>query len=310
MRMLRTFLIALLPVTAIGLACSSDEGANNLTGPVPGQSTSTARVLLTDAPATFDSVLITFSEVSIKSDSGWAVLSSETQTHDLLSLTGGVTTVLGETELEAGSYGQIRLTITDAVVVIDGMRHTLTVPGGATSGLKIGNGFVVEEGLDIDLVLDFDAARSVVVAGNSGRFLLKPVIRLVQEGESGRIEGEVVVPVDSTVEGWTAYAFAGSDTVSSSLLKFKEVDGQLQGEFKLSFLPEGSYTVVLTDSTGAEVHSYGSVSVSAEMTTKLETQYLLGAVSGGLVGNDAENSTIIRQLAAARPWNHLALRAC
>lgn len=44
-------------------------------------------------------------------NSGWITVATPGQTYNLLKLVGGLTAVLGERELEAGTYYQIRLII-------------------------------------------------------------------------------------------------------------------------------------------------------------------------------------------------------
>jgi hypothetical protein len=66
----------------------------------------------------------------------------------------------------------------------------LDTPSAQQSGLKLRHGFEVEPGAEVDLVLDFDACRSIVKAGNSGKYNLKPVIS-VMPVLTGSIAGAV-----------------------------------------------------------------------------------------------------------------------
>ena len=152
------FRLIFLPVLSLLLVigCSDDESTS------PGDGTTgTLKLLLTDAPAEFDAVNITFSEISANYEDEWIVVSDESQTFDLLTLSNGVTALLGEKELEAGQYGQIRLKIEEAGVVVGGTSFPLDIPSGATSGLKLGGGFVIEPDIETSLIIDFDAARSI-----------------------------------------------------------------------------------------------------------------------------------------------------
>jgi len=61
-------------------------------------------------------------------------------------------------------------------------RVLLDTPSAQQSGLKQKHGFDVEANTEADLVLDFDACRSIVKAGNSGnsgKYNLKPVITVM-----------------------------------------------------------------------------------------------------------------------------------
>lgn len=137
------------------------------------------RLLLTDAPLDgVEEVNVTFDEVSIQDlDRGdWHTVTSTTQTFDLLSLQNGVTADLGFTELSTGTYGQIRLHLVDAWLVIDGEPVELEVPSGFQSGLKVLHQFTIEPDIENSLTLDFDAGESVHQTGN-GEYRMRPVIK-------------------------------------------------------------------------------------------------------------------------------------
>ena len=196
------------------------------------------RIYLTDAVAQYDAVNITFTEVSAHIDSQWVIISNQTQTVNLLDWNNGGTLLLGQ----AGTYTQVRLKISAAELVWNGVRFNMTVPSGSTSGLKLNAKFEVVAGSTYDLVLDFDAERSVVVTGsrlNPNGFKLKPVIRAAARALTGSISGTVANPANLP----TAYAVAGADTITSS-----PVDGST-GFFRLAFLPGGTYTVSVRDTT-------------------------------------------------------------
>jgi len=59
--------------------------------------------------------------------------------------------------------------------------HELKVPGGLQTGIKIVNGFDINANETTELILDFDAMRSVVKAGASGQWLLKPTIKVLKD---------------------------------------------------------------------------------------------------------------------------------
>ena len=261
MRLFRFFLL-MAPILLYGTGCSNDTDSGLLTP--PGTTTGTLILYLTDAPGEFSEVNITFSEVSVKSGDTWITVSEQEQTFDLLSLTGGLTALMGEEALEPGEYGQIRLLISSAEVVIgedpDKITYPLQIPSGSASGLKIGKGFTIEDGEILELVIDFDAARSIHKLGSNDIYQLKPVLRLVAAEQSGAITGEVVSEPRS---GLTAYAIAGSETVASTAVD------ETSGEFKLAFLPADTYTVTIADSDDYELYSQSDVVVNTGFTTKL-----------------------------------------
>lgn len=105
---------------------------------------------------------------------------------NLLTLTDGVLEELGQTALQPGQYTQLRLFLqpnsqsepfNNSVLPSGGDEESIDTPSGVESGIKLIHEFDVEEGLQVDLVLDFDACESIVNQGNGG-YLLKPVISI------------------------------------------------------------------------------------------------------------------------------------
>ena len=112
------------------------------------------------------------------SGQGWEVVSTEAQTFDLLTLQNGTFTSLASASIPAGHYTQIRLRVAPGSnVVVNGVSHRLVIPSGMQSGIKLVSGFDVPAGGLTELTLDFDGARSIVVAGD-GTYHLKPTIRV------------------------------------------------------------------------------------------------------------------------------------
>jgi hypothetical protein len=230
-----TITMLLLMASFLLFGCEKDS-----TGLAPDQGI--LNVYVTDAPAVCDSVNITFSQVSAHIDSEWVTVTGEPVTVDLLKWTNGNKLLIGSAEVPAGKYTQIRIIIDEAEVGVDGKVFPLDVPSGAKTGLKFGPQFTIEEGSSYDLICDFDASRSIVVTGSKKDpkgYKLKPHIRVVSKAVTGSISG-TVSPADHIP--W-AYAIQDIDTITSS-----RVD--TSGYFRLSFLPEGIYTVSVVDTNG------------------------------------------------------------
>ena len=227
--------IGIFCLLVLALVCGCDDQGTN-----PGRAT--MRVFVTDAVGLYDAVNITFTEVSAHIDGQWITISNQTQTVNLLEWNNGNVLMLGQADVQAGTYTQIRLQIASAEVVLNGVRFDMTVPSGGTSGLKLNTKFDVVAGSTYDVVLDFDADRSVVTTGlplNPSGFKLKPVIRAIARALTGSISGQVTNPANLPV----ASAIAGADTITSS-----QVDSA-SGNFRLSFLPPGTYTVSVADTS-------------------------------------------------------------
>ena len=243
--------------------------------PSENSSTGTLQVVLTDAPANYESVMIDIQEVRIHADSdaeddesGWRTINDQPVKLDLLDLTNGTTEILGEEELEAGTYNQIRLVLgDDNEIVVDGQTIPLTTPSAQQSGLKLNVDAVIESGVTYRLLLDFDASRSIVQAGNSGMYLLKPVIKTANLAETGAIEGDIT-PIDA--QPWV-YAIAEEDTLAGT-------QASAEGEFLLIGLTSGTYdlSVTPTDET-LNTTVVPNVSVVAPDTTTVETIELQGS---------------------------------
>lgn len=222
--------------------------------------TGTLEVLLHDAPANYEEVNVFIERVEVnngETEGGWETISTPEQSYDLLELVNGAMEVLGSAELEAGTYEQIRLILSSNghSVVVDGTEHDMFVPSGEQTGIKLNVNAEIEPGITYTLLLDFDAARSVVERGNeqSGiQYLLKPVISASNEAVTGNISG-TIEPVDAQP---FIYAIADSDTLSSTKADTSD------GTFMLVGLEEGTYTVSVdptndayqtSDTTGVEV---------------------------------------------------------
>ena len=109
---------------------------------------------------------------------------------------------LGETPLPAGTYTQMRLVLAEngnatplanSVVPTGGSETPLDTPSGQQSGLKMNVDIDVAANQVADVVIDFDACKSVVARGNTGRFNLKPVLSVtpVLSDAGQRVVGHV-----------------------------------------------------------------------------------------------------------------------
>lgn len=228
--------LAFLPVLTlliIGLAgCGTDSE--------PGMGTMELRMY--DAPIdSADAVNVVIEQVEVNktgSEDGWSVISSPNTTYNLIELANGAYEVLGDTTLEAGTYKQIRLILSEEghTVEVDDNIYDMKVPSGSQTGIKINVDAEIQENITYVLLLDFDASRSVVKAGQNNpqvKYLLKPVIRAKNQAVTGNIEGAV----DPAEARPVVYAIANSDTLAST------VADTSSGAFTLIGLEEESYTV-------------------------------------------------------------------
>ncbi len=210
-------------------ACDKDKSTS---------SKESARVsfYMTDAPGDFEQVNIEVVGLTAITDSGQVEVPIDTGIYDLLDLTNGVDTLLGSISVGSGRLNQIRLLLGDNnQVKVDGEFFDLKTPSGQQSGLKVNVNQDLVGGLNYELLIDFDAAKSIVVTGNN-KYILKPVLRVMLRGTETGIEGVVFDGVDST---HTEPVFA----ISSEQDTFSTFSTN-EGTFAILGLTEGTYTVV------------------------------------------------------------------
>jgi hypothetical protein len=234
---LNLFILLSLVLFLCSSGCEEDSTINNPNISQNGWLT----VFLTDANiSAFDSVNVTFTELSAHLDSSWITVLDTPRTINLLVLNNGKTIVLGNSEMTAEHYTQIRLKISESYLVQSGFRHIMKVPSGSQTGLKIGPEFTINPGSTYELVIDFDVCRSIVLTGLPSQptsYKLKPHLRVLPKAITGSISGEISNPANIPVVA----AIQNEDTVTTSL------PDTLTGYFMLSFLPAGFYDVAVSD---------------------------------------------------------------
>ncbi|GAB3015992.1 hypothetical protein GCM10027051_20150 [Niabella terrae] len=238
----------LLLTSAVFMVALSACSKSDRSGP-DNQGKANVQFVLTDAPAAYDAVMVNIREVQLNMGheneaENWVSypLNPElAEPVNLLDLKNGASMYMGDPyALPAGTISQIRLVLGDGnTVVIDGQTHDLSTPSAQQSGLKIKFNQTLEPDGIYTIWLDFDAARSVVKAGNSGRYNLKPVLYAKMESvDFGAIRG-TVLPSEA---GSLLYLLQGADTIGSSL---PEAPGSDLGEgyYKFINLNAGTYSL-------------------------------------------------------------------
>ncbi|AXI03761.1 DUF4382 domain-containing protein [Aquirhabdus parva] len=270
----------LFPVTLVTAAlaltaCGGGGGGND----APASNSGTVNVAITDNPSCgFNHVWVTVQQIRVNgsatagdNDAGWQTLTLATpQRIDLLSLTNGVLQQLGQFPLSAGQYQQIRLVLVangNTVVPTtatgaDGTEVALSTPSATQSGYKVIGNFTVQPNTLTDLVLDFDACRSIVQKGN-GAYSLKPVVTATPVVVSGRIKGYV----SPTEVGAMVYAEQNGHVIKGTVVN-------TDGSFTLAPLVQssanGNYDVVVVDKGYADA-IIRAVPVTANADTTVST---------------------------------------
>jgi hypothetical protein len=242
----------LLSVAFLGLciglisACNKNESDSDMTR---------VSVKLTDGPGAYDALFLSVKEVRILSSEGESTLAVDTKPFNILRFRMGKDTLIASKDIPSGRLQEVRLVLNDTgnSVVINGISFPLTTPSGQSSGVKFKVNENLESGVAYTMLLDFDAAKSIVQTGN-GKYILKPVIRAIPNAVSGAITG-TISPAASSPK---IYAIAGTDTlgtISDATGKFW-FPGVTAGTYKVEIIPVSPYVnktisnvVVVTGST-------------------------------------------------------------
>lgn len=173
--------------------------------------TGTLQLGITDGPVEMaEEAVVEFTGVELKPRGGaaFSITFSTPKRIDLLDYQGMQRAMLldGET-IAAGDYEWMRLQVKadpnvggDSYLMIGGAECELRIPSGDETGLKMIRGFTVWPGSVTNFTIDFDLRKSVVQPPgqrsseptcDGQAYLLKPVLRLVNNDEIGAVSGTV-----------------------------------------------------------------------------------------------------------------------
>ena len=238
--------------------------------------TGTLSTSLTDSTTDlYQAVYVTVVRVDVHHDDDgtWETVATPNKTYNLLALVNGVRETLGVATLDAGHYTQLRMLIGMApdtglnlfsrrhpfanyVIDQNDAVHELKTPSGTQTGLKVVNGFDVKADQTTELLLDFNAMQSVVVAGASGQYLLKPTVKVLKTEDYAIVSGLVTDNPPLTTPPTAATPLAGA-LVSAQVLMPAAPDAKDQvlidagtvsdeaGQYALFLEPKG-YRLVAT----------------------------------------------------------------
>lgn len=271
---------SLLAVATLLAACGGggDSSSSSAGGAQTSSGIGQLAIHLTDSQGCdYRSVWVTVEQIRIHQsatagdgDSGWRDLTlSPARRVDLLTLRNGVFVDLGTVPLPAGRYSQVRMVLAangggqapfaNQLDLADGSAVALSTPSAQQSGLKLNVDVNIQPGQLGELVLDFDPCKSVVKAGKSGRYNLKPVI-------------QAHVNPANDIEGYTLPGAVVSAQQGGVGIKSTTADDR--GRFVLWPVEMGTYDVVITrtDRTNAVlagVQVTGGQTIVSTATTPL-----------------------------------------
>lgn len=254
-----------LPLLA-ALAMAACDGGTG------GSGDARVSIRLTDAPGDLQEAWVKIDRIYLMggaADSAQGgrteLLTTPTGWVDLLTLSGGRTAELvNGAVVPAGRYSEMRLVVCEAYIVADNgdvyatrdavlpagvtADGQLQVPSGCSSGFKIkfkGDEPVELESESTIMTVDFDVSQSFGhQAGNSGRWVMHPVLHATAVGFAGGIGGAVTLaqgvalptcggaPV--AVTAFVPQATAGAETFTSAVAA--------DGRYRITVAP-GTYTM-------------------------------------------------------------------
>jgi hypothetical protein len=237
-------------------SCDSDTDGNG---------TAKMEVRMTDAPGDYDEVNVDIRSVQIHkegtdSEEGWQTLDQiHPGVYNLLDFANGRDTLLASASLPAGTISQIRLVLGDnnSLKLKDGSVVALKTPSGQTSGVKLQINAELKEDVTYVVLLDFDAAKSVVARGN-GQYNLKPVVRTITQAIAGGIKGKVT---PAEYKPGIYVISAANDTIGGFANE--------NGDFLIKGVKAGTYTVKFYTQDSAHDKTIENVSVSQDQIKDL-----------------------------------------
>lgn len=236
-------------------------------------------------------------------DSGWLSFDGYPKNTgdmvDLTSLIAGSSHILTDQEIESGMLSKVRLVLGDSnYLVIEGdeegaeIQVDLKTPSAQQSGLKLHLDTEIVAGYSYDFTLDWDVQKSIVKAGNSGNYNLKPVIHVIAEANSGSIVGRIA-DSDETQDGAelmpledaTIFIYSGSydtEPIASTL-------SNIEGDFMMQGVPGGTYLLRI-EKTDYDDVEFGEVIVTNGETLDVGSIHMAKSTGGimGVVANSVD----------------------
>lgn len=252
----------ILPLLLSGLVWFSSCDSNS-----DDNGTAKMQVRMTDAPGDYEEVNIDIQSVQVHKDgdddeSEWITLDQiNPGVYNLLDFANGKDTLLASSTLPAGRISQIRLVLgnNNTLKLKTGEVKNLKTPSGQTSGVKLQINADLESDVTYVLLLDFDAAKSIVERGN-GEYNLKPVVRTITQAVAGGIRGKVT---PAEYKPGIYVISAANDTIGGY--------ANDAGDFLIKGVPAGTYTVKFYTEGDAHNKTVENVSVSQDQIKDLGT---------------------------------------
>ncbi len=224
--------------------CNSDNSNKNDTARI--------QLKLVDEPGDYLEVNIEIIDIQYKSsddEESWVSFTPDGGypiNVDITELIAGNSLLLTDEVVPVGILKQVRLVLSDnSTLKIEGEDDLipLDTPSAQQSGLKLNLNEELEAGFVYSFILDWNVQKSIVKAGNSGKYILKPVIKVNVEVNSGSISGkvvEIIEEVETPVGNQVVEVYTTDDVLVKDTLTDENGDFVIQG------LEQGTYILKIT----------------------------------------------------------------
>ena len=233
------------------------------------EDTARVQLKLVDAPGDYLEVNVEIIDIQYNAgeEEGWmsfTPVSDYPINVDLTELVAGNSLLLTDELIPAGMLKQVRLVLSENNTLrIEGEEDLipLNTPSAQQSGLKLNLNEELEGGFSYTFILDWIVSESIVKAGNSGNYNLKPVIKVNAEVNSGSING-VVKELNEVDQDLQAMPNIVVQVFNSSNEFVTDSQTNDLGEFLIQGLDAGDY-ILKIEQEGYVMYTSGAINVTA-----------------------------------------------
>lgn len=280
-----------------------------------GGGDSKVTVKLTDAPGDYKRAVVTISQVELlgEGENNKVVLLNQAKTTDLLTLANDTADLVKDATVPAGTYSELRFVITGAYIEVeeaDGstkiyassptyeglpagaqVAGELQMPSYGQSGLKVKIADpVAVEGEQKVILVDFDVAQSFGrQAGNSGQWVMSPVIKAAEITFSGTVTVTLTQGTDVSLPSINSQLITLADfkaTLTNTgntteTVAFTDANGDGTFEAQFKFLIPGNFTAAIVGPAGVSftVNSTSPAPVSVGSGKQVGVAFTLTSAS-------------------------------
>jgi hypothetical protein len=275
----------------------------------------------------FSHVYVTITDVRIHqsssaspTDSGWVDLTPQLAKNpvqvDLLGVSNQCfLKILGNTEIQAGSFQQVRILLAPNSATVSGNQcgtsancvmlaadltstpYPLQLSSESQTGIKIppgqiaGGQFVVPAGGSEDFNIDFSACQSIVTQGN-GMYRLKPVLHAGEVGTQSGISGTVIdAATQAPIVGGTTVVVLEQNDGSGVDRVVMETVADNTGAFSFCPVTSGTYDIVVAAINGSGIAYGATVITGVQASSGLGTVPLTAAQAPASLTGSITTST-------------------